>query len=122
MTDRAISEAAMLASLRDIRLPEIAAGGTLAEVAAVIGLASVAALLLVGVIRLLSREKQPQATGSETGLAALAHLTGAERRVALLHLLRARAPERFAAIKGEIYTPGGGIDLETLEHEVRRCA
>ncbi|MCV3274054.1 hypothetical protein [Roseobacter sinensis] len=120
MTDRALSEEAMLASLRDIQLPAEAAGGLVADLAATVGLAGLVALILAGLIRLLSRSAQrPQ---RRDPLAESRALPEAERRVALLHLLRARAPERYAAIRGEIYAPGGGVDLATLEAEVRRHA
>ena len=42
------------------------------------------------------------------------------RRVALLHLFRDAQPERYAAIKGALYQPGGGVDIATLEAEVAR--
>lgn len=122
MSDRAISEEAMLASLQDIRLPDTAAGGALAEVAAVLGLAALAGLALAALLTLLSRRRAvPRATGSED-MDRLAALPVPERRTALLHLLRARAPERYESLRGDLYAPGGGPDVEVLEAEVRRLA
>lgn len=120
MTDRALSEEAMLASLRDIHLPVEAAGGLAADVAVVLGLASLAALLLVSLVRLLSLKVRVSPVRSP--LDDLQALPEAERRVALLHLLRQAAPARYAAIRGAIYEPGGGVDLATLEAEVRAHA
>lgn len=120
MTDRALSEEAMLASLQDIHLPAAAAGGVAADIAVIIGLASLAALVLVGLFRLLSlKVRRPS---PENPLTVLQDLPEAERRVKLLHVLREVAPERYATIRGAIYEPGGGVDLETLEAEVRARA
>ncbi|WP_299672006.1 hypothetical protein [uncultured Roseobacter sp.] len=120
MTDRALSEEAMLASLRDIHLPAEAAGGIAADVAAVIGLGCLGALFFAGLIRLLSLRVRKPAPADP--LVAVQDLPEAERRVALLHVLREAAPERYAAIRGAIYAPGGGVDLATLEAEVRAHA
>ncbi|WP_195822215.1 hypothetical protein [Roseobacter sp. MH60115] len=120
MTDRALSEEAMLASLRDIHLPAETAGGLAADIAVVIGLASLVALMLVGLARLLSLKVR--AAPVERPLAGLQDLPEADRRVVLLHVLREAAPERYAAIRGAIYEPGGGVDLATLEAEVRARA
>ncbi|WP_299740855.1 hypothetical protein [uncultured Roseobacter sp.] len=119
MTDRAISETAMLTSLQDIHLPAEAAGGMAADLAVAIGLASLAALLVAGVLRALSLKRRPVSERTlKTRLAEVQKLPDAERRVALLHLMRGLAPERYAEIKGAIYQPGGGVDLATLEAEV----
>lgn len=120
MTDRALSEAAMRASLHDIDLPARAAGGFAADLALAIGLGGLGALLLVVLFRLVSLRARPPAPADP--VAAVYDLPDPARRVALLHLLRARAPERYAEIRGAIYSPGGGIDLATLEAEVRRRA
>ncbi len=119
--DRAMSEAAMLASLRDIHLPDLAPGGMAADIAVTVGLAGLAALLVGALLRLVSlrRKVRPRDT-LRAELARLKHEPDAARRVALLHLLRARAPERYAEIKGDLYRPRGGIDTKTLEVEVAR--
>ena len=123
MSDRALSEAAMLTSLRDIRLPVEAAGGMVADVAAALGLAGLAALIVAGLLRLLAqRRPRTTQTSLQDRLAALEALPEDARRVALLHLLRAQDPARYAAIKGTLYQPGGGADLATLEAEVARLA
>lgn len=120
MTDRALSEEAMLASLHDIHLPAVAAGSAVADIAIVIGLASLATLVIVGLFRLLSL--RVRVAPPVHPLADLQNMPEAERRVALLHLLREVAPERYATIRGAIYAPGGGVDLATLESEVRAHA
>lgn len=121
MTDRALSEAAMLQSLRDIRLPTEAAGGMAADLAATIGLAGCVALVLAVALRGLSLQRRsavPETLAMQR--ASLAALPEAERRVAFLHLLRAQAPERFEALRGALYRAEGGVDIETLEAEVNR--
>lgn len=123
MSDRALSETAMLTSLRDIRLPVDAAGGLPADVAVTVGLAALAALIIAGTLRVLSQRKKPARPVSlQTRLTGLSQMPDGERRIALLHLLRAHAPDRYAALRGDLYVPGGGIDLGALEAEVRRLA
>ncbi|MFA3916354.1 hypothetical protein [Ruegeria hyattellae] len=119
MKDTALSETAMLASLRDIRLPPDAPGGMVAELAVAAGLAGLGAVLVVGFLRLLSnRRAVAQEPGPTDRMAALADKPEAERRVALLHLMRIHAPERYAAIRGDLYRREGGLDLKVLEAEV----
>lgn len=119
MSDNALSEATMLASLRDIRLPSEAAGGAFAEYAVVFGLAALASVGCVALLRLLSvrtgasKPLEPsKQTADQPGWSA------DRRKVALLHKLRARNPTRYAELRGGLYQPGGGPDLETLQHEV----
>ena len=121
MTDRARSEAAMLSSLHDIQLPELAPGGVAADIAVTVGLAALAALLVAGLLRLVSikRGTRPQ-DGLQAELIRLRSQPEAARRVALLHMLRERAPDRYARVKGALYRPDGGIDTDALEAEVGR--
>ena len=123
MSERGLSEEAMLSGLRDIRLPVEAAGGTLAEFTAVVALAAAAALVLGVLVRPFS---QKQALVREPSLLeridALAEESEDGRRVALLHILKAHAPDRFAALHGALYRPGASLDLANLEAEVRRLA
>ncbi len=121
MTEQAMSEAAMLVSLRDIHLPTEAAGGAVADIAVAVGLAGLAALMISTVLRLLSK-RRPAATGLDmrSRLSAIAEMPEDARRVALLHVLRDAQPDRYAAIKGALYQPGGGVDIATLEAEVAR--
>ncbi|WP_372571821.1 hypothetical protein [Ruegeria jejuensis] len=121
MTETALSETAMLASLRDIRLPAEAPGGVVAELAATAGLAGLGAVLVVGLLRLLSnRRPVVQSARPIDRLAALNDKPEVERRVALLHLLRDHAPDRYAAIRGGLYRREGSVDLKALEAEVAR--
>ncbi len=121
MSDRAMSEAAMLASLRDIQLPVEAAGGLIADVAATIAASGVLALLIATVFRALSFKTAPVTTDPLAARrAALAGLPEDDRRLALLHLLRAHAPERYADLRKSLYQPSGGIDISVLEAEVNR--
>lgn len=117
MTDRAITKEALLSGLRDIRLPEPGPMDMLGNVTATVALASIAALLIVGAWRLLS---SPRLREGSQRAPDLAHLPEPERRVALLHMLKARAPERYAALRSQLYRPDGDLDLATLEAEVAR--
>ncbi|MEX0367235.1 MAG: hypothetical protein AB3N22_14260 [Ruegeria sp.] len=120
MTDTPLSEATMLASLRDIQLPAEAAGGLGAELAVAMGGAGLCALGVVALLRLLSRRRVLQTKTLGDALAALSDASDPERRVALLHLLRAHAPARYAALKADLYRPEGGPDIAALEAEVAR--
>jgi hypothetical protein len=121
MTDRAISEAAMLSGLRDITLPAEGAGGALAEVCIAMGLAGAAAWGVVAILRLFSQRVHAQ-TAATLGdqLANLDLLPEPERRIRLLHLLRAHAPLRYAQIAGNLYAPQGAVPTATLEAEMAR--
>lgn len=123
MTDRALSEEAMRASLRDITLPPDAAGGWLSDLAMTIGLAGLAALLLALGLRLISqRSKSPRPQTVADRLAAVRELPPEDRRIALLHLLRTVAPDRYANVAQDLYRPGSTLDPDLLEAEVARFA
>jgi len=118
----AMSREAMLASLGDIRLPVDAAGGVIADLAAVGGLAALAALIAVGLLRGAGSKRAfiRRPTPAERR-AALQALQGEERRVAMLHLLKELAPHRYAAFGGRLYLPDG-VPLNEIESEVSRLA
>ncbi len=121
MSDKALSQDALLVSLRDIRLPDHAAGGILAELAVVVGLSGLCAVGVVLVLRAFSHRTPKSVDVSlATQVAALSDLAEAERRVALLHLLRVHAPARFAELKSDFYRPDTSVDLDQLETEVAR--
>lgn len=117
-----MSREAMLASLGDIRLPVEAAGGMLADFAAAVGLAALAAMIVVALLRGAGSKRavNRDPTPAERH-AALRTLPDEERRVALLHLLKEIAPERHAALGDRLYRPGG-VPLEAIEAEVARYA
>lgn len=119
MSEKALTEATMLASLRDIHLPAEAAGGVFAEYAAVFGIAALASVGCVAILRFLSIKatankplETPDQFTEQLGWSA------DRRKVALLHRLRVQNPTRYAELRGELYQPGGGPDLETLQDEV----
>jgi hypothetical protein len=121
MTDRALSEAAMLSSLRDITLPAEAPGGLLAEAAMVVALAGFAAFLVAGLLRLLSmRKAAPVATDLKAMMAQAMTLPEADRRLHFLHLLRAHAPERYAGLAARLYHREGTVTTSELEAEIAR--
>lgn len=122
MTDRALTKEAVLSGLQDIRLPPEASGGLVSEVLAVIGLALILAVLISLGARLVTRSPpgRPRKPGLRDRAAALSDLPGEERRVALLHLLKATRPDAFRALAADLYAPGGLPDLAELEAEVGR--
>jgi hypothetical protein len=120
MSDQAMSEAAMLISLRDITLPVDAAGGAVADIAVTVGLAGVLALIIAAVLRLFSMRRPAAGSILRAQILAINDMPEDTRRVAVLHLLREAQPERYAAIRGALYQPGGGVDIATLEAEVAR--
>lgn len=118
--EKSFSEATMLASLRDIRLPETAAGGAAADALTVIGLAALAALICVAVLRLAFRPRVVTVEETPAQLVGDAMaLTEADRRVVLLHILKRHAPERYQALSEGLYAPGQ-LDLARLEAEAAR--
>jgi len=119
MSEQAMSKEALLKSLVDIELPSQAAGGALAEFSAVIAIAAFAALFLAGLLRLFSRRVQTHKPSEKDALAQILALPEQERRLGILHWLRAQHPERYAAISNELYRPNAGPDLATLEAEAR---
>ncbi|WP_298936229.1 hypothetical protein [uncultured Ruegeria sp.] len=121
MNETALSEATMLASLRDIRLPPDAAGGVLAELALSAGVAGFAAFCVVAVLRLLSVQRsRDRSADSNEASPDMSEWTQARRRIALLHQLRHQDAARYAALKGDLYRPDGGPNLHQLEEEVAR--
>jgi len=118
MSEGAMSREALLAGLQDITLPIDAPGGLVAEIAATVGLAGLASLILGGVVWLLSQRRMPvRAATLKDKLDAIEMLPEDSRRLALLHLLRDHAPERYDAVSDGLYRPGGGPDLAALEQE-----
>ncbi len=120
MTGRALSEDRMLQALHDIRLPAEAAGGALGDMAATLAMAGILALLVGSAIRLMTRKRIARQDRSLADvLDELQAMPEADRRVALLHLLKARAPSRFEALRPSLYRRGSGSDVNQLEAEVR---
>ncbi|WP_172331069.1 hypothetical protein [Mangrovicoccus sp. HB161399] len=123
MTGAPASEAAMLAALRDIHLPLAAPGGTVAEIAAAVAVGGAAAIAAALLLRLATRRRPRPAP--ETLAASLDRLAGAPedvRRIELLRLMKARAPDRFAALCPDLYRPGPVLASELLERELRGLA
>lgn len=122
MNGGSMSREAMLASLGDIRLPVGGPGDVLADLAGAIGLAALAAVVVVALLRGAgSRRRVPHVPTAAERRDAIAALPGDARRVALLHLLREIAPERHAALGERLYRPDG-IPLSEIEEEVARVA
>lgn len=122
MTDRALSQEAMLASLRDIRLPDTGAGGWPSDFAVAVGLAGAAALLVGLAVRLISQRRRVHMPPTpRQQLDAALDLPEADRRTALFQILRTQAPERYLALTRDLYSPHGAPDTRILEAEVAAC-
>ncbi|MGY9048934.1 MAG: hypothetical protein ACKVKF_18290 [Rhodobacterales bacterium] len=119
MLERALNEEAMLAGLRDIRLPAEAPGGLLAEVFAALALGLLLAVGIGLVLRGLSRAR-PARQRAEDPLARIDALAPQDQRLALLALLKQRAPARYAVLAERLYQPDGLPDLGALRAEVMR--
>ncbi|PWR03806.1 hypothetical protein DKT77_04675 [Meridianimarinicoccus roseus] len=118
----ALSEAALQAALRDIRLPPVAPGGLAAELAASVALACLVALGVAGLLRALAvrRPARTEPDAPRARLAAALALPEPERRLALLRLLKTVAPDRFVALRAGLYRPDGGPDSAALRAEIDR--
>ncbi|MGR3269513.1 hypothetical protein DU478_18395 [Thalassococcus profundi] len=114
MADRALTEEALIAGLRDIRLPEHAAGGLPAELLAAAAIGLLIAAVLGLAVRALSFAKVPRR--------AAPAVPPGDERLALLRRLKTQAPERYAQLARDLYRPGGVPDLDTLRAEVARHA
>ena len=118
--ERSFSEETMLASLHDIRLPADASGGVFAELLVAIGLAALAALLCVALLRsVFARVPKARASTLADEVARVQGLPVAARRIAQLHLLRDHAPERYQSLSAALYAPGA-LDDAALDQEVSR--
>ncbi|MEO3416453.1 hypothetical protein AAFO92_17520 [Roseovarius sp. CAU 1744] len=117
MTDRALTEEAVLAGLQDIRLPVDAPGGLLADFLLVIGLGLCLALCLGTVLRLFTsarqRARRPPTLAQQVD--ASKALPEEQRRIMLLHLLKTARPEAFATLSDRLYHPGGMPESTVLE-------
>lgn len=124
MTDRSMTESAMLASLQDIRLPTEAAGGVVADIATAIGLAALLALIVLALLRLFGlRRRTVHLPSLPERIAGVMALPEEPRRIALLHLLKQEDPQRYATFAGQgtLYRPDG-VPLGAIEAEVRHLA
>jgi hypothetical protein len=123
MSGRALSEEAMLASLQGLDLPAEAADAMAADLAVAVGLGALAALAVAVLLRLVSQRGRPVPAPSLRQLVDAARaLPEAERRLRLLHLLRARAPDRYRALAHDLYRPDSDLTAERLERELAALA
>lgn len=121
MSGNAISKEALLAALQDIRLPNSAAGGTIAELAAIVAFGGLAALITTSVLRALSLQRRKLSTEpSEPWATQETAADPSARRLAALRQLKARAPERYARFADALYRPDGHPTLEQIEAELAR--
>ena len=119
MADRALSEEAMLAGLRDIRLPPDAAGGFAAELLAAVALGLILAVVAGWMLRMLRAAPRLRHAPPPQRAAAL---SPDQTRLALLHDLKTRRPDIFARYAPSLYRPGGLPDAEELERALKTGA
>jgi hypothetical protein len=76
---------------------------------------------VAGLLRLFSQQHRPvPVTTLRDRIDAARTLTEADRRVALLHLLRDRAPDRYRQVARDLYHPDAILPVEQLEAELER--
>ncbi|SMX44923.1 hypothetical protein [Actibacterium lipolyticum] len=122
MAERAFTLEDLVAGLQDIRLPTDAAGGQVAEFAAAMGLGLFLAFmvaLLLPLIMKRSTQTRPETLAER--IDALRTLPPEQRALALLHLLKERAPDAVARMGSGLYAPGGLPDPTALEAELLRA-
>ncbi|SNR67092.1 hypothetical protein [Puniceibacterium sediminis] len=119
MADSALSKEAMLEGLRDIRLPGDAPGGLVAEGLAALACGLLLAVLIGVILRVVTRVR-PRRAVPEDPFRSIGALAEEDQRLALLRMLKARAPERYAVLAQDLYQPGGLPDVGALWAEVRR--
>ena len=112
MADRALSEEAMLAGLRDIHLPPAAPSDATADLLAAAGIGLALALVVGAALRTVTARRRPP--DGRTGAP-----TGELDRVQALFRLKVRRPERFALFRPLLYRRGEQPDLETVLRELR---
>lgn len=107
----------MLAGLRDIRLPDIAPGGLIAEIAVAVGFGLLVGCVFSFLLPLISRNTRETAISLRDQLSLISTLPEPERSIALLHLIRQMNPEAAASLKDRLYRrdgfPGSG-ELEQM--------
>ena len=108
----------MLAGLRDIRLPEIAQGGTVAEIAAAVGLGLLIGCVLSFLIPLISRSTRGNKSDAQDRLSDILKLSEPARSVALLHLIRRRNPKATEGLRDRLYRR----DAFPTAHELEQLA
>ncbi|WP_417211207.1 hypothetical protein [Antarctobacter sp.] len=119
MNDQALSETALQAALRGIRLPAEAAGGVWAELAAAIALAAALALVVALLLRPFLTRPAPKPDLSQQ-IDALAPLPEAEQRIGFLTLLKRHDPDYLASIREALYRPDTAPDTATLRAALER--
>ena len=117
----AVSKEAMLAGLRDIRLPPPVAGEAFADVAASVGLAGVLALAVALCWRAIAeRQTRPRPATLSAQVEAFAELPEGERRSELLKLLKNARADRFASLRPHLYRPDAPFTNDQIAREILR--
>ncbi|MEP2028254.1 MAG: hypothetical protein ABJI96_06055 [Paracoccaceae bacterium] len=97
----------MLAGLRDIRLPDVAPGGLIAEIAVAVGFGLLVACAISFLLPLISRKTRETANSLRDQLSHISTFPEPQRNVALLHLIRRMSPEAAASLKDRLYRRDG---------------
>lgn len=111
----------LLAGLHDIRMPEAAAGGAIAELAVLIAVALLAAAVVSLAAPAFTAARKAGAATLDDEIAAAARLGEDERALALLHLIRRRDPQAASGLRARLYGAGAFPTAEELEDRLRRA-
>lgn len=117
MAEDDFSKETMLEGLHDIRLPASAPGGLIAEMAVMIGVAMVCALLVSFLLPVVFRRVKPPVAEPTIAdkIAAAAELPETERAIALLQLIRTQKPEAMPVTSAQLYTAYAFPSVAQLE-------
>ena len=120
MADRAILAEDIIAGLHDIRLPSQAAGGTIADIAAAIGLGLLLALLVGYLTSLITIQKTaPNPPSPQDQIRAFEGLTDEDRVLQLIGLIKAYDPTAPILKDTDLYAQGGLPSIAELEAHLK---
>lgn len=121
MDERSLTLEDLRAGLQDIRLPPDAPGGLAAELVVAGGTGLLLALLLSGLLPLMTRRverKKPHSLKDQ--IKALTDLPEETRRIELLRLLKSIRPGAPLLSRHDLYATDGLPTIEELETELNR--
>ncbi len=116
----ALGQDALVAGLHDIHMPTALPWQVVADLMAAMAVGGAAALAIGLALRAFSLRRDAQSPPSLVEqVSALHSLPAGERRTRLLGLMKRHRPDRFAAIRPNLYRRDGDLkDLDVLAQEV----
>ncbi len=124
MSDGRLSEAELHMALNPLTAPSGGAGGWIADVCAVLGLALLAALLITFIFERIAGRREVVGAQEPDLVDTFERLRGAPddtRRLELFRMLRARAPEAAAELRPALFDPSKAFDASRVEALIRQA-